>query len=94
MMVMKVDMDDLRRDFEEFKAEEERGRVLVGGPRGEVASPQPAGVQGETATAGELPPALRATGWNRRRAAKILGIGERTLYRKIRKYELGADAGS
>ncbi|MCE2398418.1 MAG: sigma-54-dependent Fis family transcriptional regulator [Gemmatimonadetes bacterium] len=132
MMEMKVDIDDLRRDFEEFKSEEERGRVLVGGPRGEVASTQPAGGQGETVAAGELPPAvdvgdsgperpssdpgpsrvdprsegggvsmlvdverdaiaaaLRATGWNRRRAAEILGISERTLYRKIRKYELG-----
>ncbi|MCY3809966.1 MAG: sigma 54-interacting transcriptional regulator [Gemmatimonadetes bacterium] len=132
MMEMKVDIDDLRRDFEEFKAEEERGRVLVGGPRGEVASAQPLGGEGEPVAAGELPPAvdvgasagserpssdpappdvdprsegggvstlaemereavaaaLRATGWNRRRAAEILGIGERTLYRKIRKYEL------
>ena len=131
MMEMKVDIDDLKRDFEEFKAGEEQGRVLVGGPRGEVASAQPAGGQGEAVAAGELPPpvdvgdsdsevppsdpapsrvdprsdgggvstlaemereavaaALRATGWNRRRAAKILGIGERTLYRKIRKYEL------
>jgi len=31
---------------------------------------------------------LDATGGNRREAAKILGIGERTLYRKISKYEL------
>jgi len=31
---------------------------------------------------------LRETGGNRRKAAKILGIGERTLYRKINKYGL------
>jgi DNA-binding NtrC family response regulator len=29
---------------------------------------------------------LHQTGGNRRRAAEILGIGERTLYRKIRTY--------
>ncbi len=33
--------------------------------------------------------ALRETGGNRRRAAEQLGIGERTLYRKIKEYELG-----
>jgi two-component system response regulator HydG len=31
---------------------------------------------------------LRQTGGNREQAAKILGIGERTLYRKIKDYEL------
>ncbi|MYE35379.1 MAG: helix-turn-helix domain-containing protein, partial [Gemmatimonadales bacterium] len=29
---------------------------------------------------------LRQSGGNRRRAAEALGIGERTIYRKIRKY--------
>ena len=31
---------------------------------------------------------LRFTGGNREEAAKMLGIGERTLYRKIKEYEL------
>jgi two-component system response regulator HydG len=31
---------------------------------------------------------LKLTGGNREEAAKMLGIGERTLYRKIDKYEL------
>ena len=31
--------------------------------------------------------ALRDTGGNRRKAAEVLGIGERTLYRKLREYE-------
>jgi DNA-binding NtrC family response regulator len=32
--------------------------------------------------------ALKATRGNRRRAAEMLGIGERTLYRKLKEYEL------
>jgi DNA-binding NtrC family response regulator len=34
---------------------------------------------------------LRTTGGNRRKAAELLGIGERTLYRKLREYEGGED---
>jgi DNA-binding NtrC family response regulator len=32
--------------------------------------------------------ALREAGGNRRRAARLLGIGERTLYRKVRRFKL------
>jgi two-component system, NtrC family, response regulator HydG len=35
--------------------------------------------------------ALRRVRGNRRKAAEMLGIGERTLYRKIREYEVEAD---
>ena len=31
---------------------------------------------------------LQATGGNREEAAEMLGIGERTLYRKIKEYQL------
>jgi two-component system response regulator HydG len=31
---------------------------------------------------------LESVGGNRREAAKILGIGERTLYRKLKKFDL------
>jgi DNA-binding NtrC family response regulator len=36
--------------------------------------------------------ALRETRGNRRKAAELLGIGERTLYRKLREYQLPAEA--
>ena len=32
--------------------------------------------------------ALKETRGNRRRAAELLGIGERTLYRKIKEYKV------
>ena len=31
---------------------------------------------------------LKLTGGNREQAAEMLGIGERTLYRKIKEYQL------
>jgi DNA-binding NtrC family response regulator len=36
--------------------------------------------------------ALRETRGNRRRAAELLGIGERTMYRKLREYGFGAES--
>ena len=35
--------------------------------------------------------ALKETRGNRRKAAELLGIGERTLYRKLREYALVPD---
>ena len=187
MMEMKVDIEDLRREFEDFQAGEQGGGVLIAGPgeggvgavgevssrgeivmergmeeaqsRGEIgvergvgeasargeregveatdeavaeigsrgeddveAVPEGGGEGGARAETETVPatgpeaamlqvsPAgtvayrpgmtledmeleviravLNTVDWNRRRAAEILGIGERTLYRKVRKYKL------
>ena len=158
MMDMKVDIEDLKREFEAFQTEEERGRVLVlpgtdrpaaateatdstgdGGSErrdgGEIVvepaaathpaalpDPEPGGAThpadapdpepGTVAHPAALPDpesgtvtyrpgmtlddmerqvvraVLDAADWNRRRAAEILGIGERTLYRKVKNYGL------
>jgi DNA-binding NtrC family response regulator len=42
---------------------------------------------------GAIEAALRETRGNRRKAAELLGIGERTLYRKLREYQFGEDGG-
>jgi DNA-binding NtrC family response regulator len=64
----------------------------------ESAPPQPAGATGgmnnlvgisiEQAERELIRNTLKMTNGNREQAAKILGIGERTLYRKIREYGL------
>ncbi len=166
MMQMRVDIEDLRREFERFREEEEEGderallpppsRISKEIPAQEVAgrrepgrdrrAPEPepsreAGVRedpaeegkaapqngpeedGEAAEAGDgfsapgeataregtvayrpgmtledmerevIRTVLDSVGWNRRKAARLLGIGERTLYRKVRKFELRQPAG-
>ena len=152
MMDMKVDIEDLRREFEDFQAGEEGGRALVAGlgevpsrgeivverglrkgepglpdedemeavperePEGEARASTEAApeVEPDSAAPQALPPGtvgyrpgmtledmeleviravLNTVDWNRRRAAEILGIGERTLYRKVRKYKLDEEMG-
>ena len=156
MMEMKVDIEDLRREFEAFRSEEEREGVLVfprpGGeivqhhpgqppssrdrapasapgaadpddaaasPRhGAVPPPRPGGdpvPSGHPDPPGPAPDpsahagspvayrpgmtledverevirtVLESVGWKRRAAAEVLGIGERTLYRKVKRYGL------
>ena len=147
MMEMKVDLEDLRRDFEEFQAEERRSQVLLPTPDLEDdplplaeivydrrdASDQPDAAGADSTDAGfpdattspatpiedavPTDPAgassptvayrpgmtlddmereviravLDSVDWNRRQAAEALGIGERTLYRKVKKFGLEED---
>ena len=150
MMEMKVDIEDLKREFEAYQSEEGEGARMLVAPRptGEIvqaptpdaaptpttpdapgpaptpdaattpeppASPDPAPIStppdAPTPDA-PLPGAhiayrpgmtlddverevirtvLDSVDWNRRLAAEELGIGERTLYRKVKRYGLEED---
>jgi DNA-binding NtrC family response regulator len=138
---LRVDMDDLRREFEAYRAEVgsrpdphrlevpypvtgaydvvEVGspvgaREPIGDPgeeRGTRESGLGEGVGGASDTESEgivvfrpgmtmddlereaIAAALETVDGNRRRAAELLGIGERTLYRKLRKYDLEGKEG-
>ena len=131
LVELRVDMDDLRRDFETYRGGVELsgdavlGRVgpgkapdgidfpeaheipaysplesddlPIGGAVRDVES-EPAqeagavvfrlGMTIEQMEREAIAVALREVHGNRRRAAELLGIGERTLYRKISKYDL------
>jgi DNA-binding NtrC family response regulator len=62
--------------------------VVDGGPAGEVAVVYERGMRMADVERATIAAALKATGGNRRKAAEMLGIGERTLYRKLREYHL------
>jgi transcriptional regulator of acetoin/glycerol metabolism len=68
------------------------GAVGSIGPRGYVPPPNVVTIEPGTPMADVerrvIEAALRETRGNRRRAAEMLGIGERTLYRKIKEYRL------
>ena len=101
---LRVDMDDLRREFDVYR--EDLGvRTLSAPAPAEIRVSPPvnghaiavdeagvvvyrAGMTMEEVERGTILAALRDEGGNRRRAAEVLGIGERTLYRKIKQYGL------
>jgi DNA-binding NtrC family response regulator len=127
-MQLRVDMEDIRRDFEEFRRA--HPELLAGTGSGYpvttaeraisgVRHTIPGGVEVASITAqaeefddviddGEdenvvvfrpgktmsdlereaIIAALSEVGGNRRKAAEMLGIGERTLYRKLKEYKI------
>ena len=130
LVELRMDMDDLRREFEAYRREAgtpldaativgrvetgaEVGRGIEIGPGAELSSPSFEELEG-AGLAGGAEEVLDASGTvvfrpgmtieemerrailaalsevhgNRRKAAELLGIGERTLYRKISKYDL------
>ncbi len=122
MLQMRIDMEELRRQFDEFRHRQEAGRpplalpaysypfVAEGARHRSAGSIEDAVVHDEAESgSGEdredegvvvfrpgmsmqdmereaIIAVLKEVHGNRRRAAEMLGIGERTLYRKIKEY--------
>ncbi len=100
LVELKLQVEELRRRLEQRP---ERVEVIEVGP-GSTLSPVTTAVEAEPAPEGEvvyrpgmtmadveraaIEAALRETQGNRRKAAEVLGIGERTLYRKLKAYAL------
>ena len=58
-------------------------------PRGRASVVYQSGMSMAEVERATIEAALAETGGNRRKAAEMLGIGERTLYRKLKEYEAG-----
>jgi DNA-binding NtrC family response regulator len=102
---LRLNLEDLRRDFEEYR--ERQGREVMPVSYGYAAlgpppapEPEPEVERGVVVfrpgmTMSDLEreainAALREARGNRRRAAEMLGIGERTMYRKLKEYAIEA----
>ncbi len=89
LVELKVQIEEMRRRIEERPSE----RVEVIDPL--TPSPEPhdhviykAGMSMSDVERAAIDAALRETHGNRRKAAETLGIGERTLYRKLKEYAI------
>ncbi|MEX2583674.1 MAG: sigma-54 dependent transcriptional regulator [Gemmatimonadota bacterium] len=109
---LKLDVEDLRREMENFRQRRPQEvelpytptfaatpRSLPYGSDAEPDEPTEPdegvvvyrpGMKMEDIEREAISAALREVDGNRRRAAEMLGIGERTLYRKIKEYDLEA----
>jgi two-component system response regulator HydG len=64
--------------------------IAAAQPSARNAAPIAAGISLDEAEHQLIEQTLRMTNGNREEAARILGIGARTLYRKLEKYQSGA----
>ncbi|HEX9487991.1 MAG TPA: sigma-54 dependent transcriptional regulator [Gemmatimonadales bacterium] len=99
LVELKLQVEELRRRLEQQPG---RVEVIEVGPGSAVTSGTPieaapvregevlyrAGMTMADVERAAIEAALRETQGNRRKAAEILGIGERTLYRKLKAYQL------
>src|SRR5438552_5345477 len=96
LVELKLQVEELRRRLEERPQRVEVIEVGPGAPLATVdAEPLPeghvvyrAGMTMADVERAAIEAALKETRGNRRRAAEVLGIGERTLYRKLKEYAL------
>ena len=96
LVELKLQVEELRRRLEERPQRVEVIEVDPGAPLATVdAEPLPeghvvyrAGMTMADVERAAIEAALKETRGNRRRAAEVLGIGERTLYRKLKEYAL------
>jgi len=115
LMQLRVDVEDIRRDFEEFRRA--HPELLTSSPPPAIpGGVEVASIHADLEDYGDLDDedaestegvvvfrpgktmsdlereaiiaALGEVGGNRRRAAEMLGIGERTLYRKLKEYQI------
>jgi DNA-binding NtrC family response regulator len=101
LVELKLQIEELRRRVEERPAQ--RVEVIeVGGGAGRLAAPSDlldaeapegpviyrAGMTMADVERAAIEATLKETRGNRRKAAEVLGIGERTLYRKLKEYQL------
>ena len=96
LVELKLQVEDLRRRLEDRPQRVEvievgRGAALGpvdGGPADEPPVIYRTGMRMSDVERAAIEAALHETRGNRRRAAELLGIGERTLYRKLKQYAL------
>jgi DNA-binding NtrC family response regulator len=109
LVELKLQVEELRRRFDEAGRGDLVGEVraagLAGGaPHAGALEPPPEEAEASVVRVGPgmtmaeieraaIETALRDTRGNRRKAAEMLGIGERTLYRKLNEYQM-ATSGS